>query len=63
MKKETAIYISIPKTPKKFLFEEVSLMMSIENIKDFAKDYGFTYTLDYMNAKVTFESKTNDKMD
>lgn len=60
MKKETITYIKIPLKPKKFIFEEAKLIMTLENIKDFARDYNFTYALDCVNARVKFERKAND---
>ena len=49
--------LKIPTKPKVFLFEESNLMMTFEKIKQFSKDFNFTYTLDYVNAKVTFQRK------
>lgn len=51
------IFIRIPKKPKTFLFEKSQLLMTEKNIKDFAKDFGFTFKLDYIAAKVSFEKK------
>lgn len=58
MNKRDYLFIGIPKQPKTFIFEEANLVMTLKNIKDFARDYNFTYTLDYINAKVKFENKT-----
>lgn len=51
------IKIHIPTKPKIFIFEEARLLMSEEKIKKFSKDYNFTYTLDYINARVVFKNK------
>lgn len=60
MKKETFVNIKIPVQPEVFICEEANLIMTLQNIKDFARDYGFTYTLDYINEKVLFTDKPND---
>lgn len=51
------IKIRIPKKPTQFYFEEAKLFMTEKNIKDFARDFNFTYTLDYIDSKVYFEKK------
>lgn len=59
-KKNEILSIKIPKKPKEFICEEVQLIMTEQNIKDFAKDYNFTYVLDYINAKVRFMDKNEN---
>lgn len=52
--------IKIPKKPTSFYFEEAKLVMTEKNIKDFSKNFNFTYTLDYVNSKVTFYRREKD---
>ncbi len=51
------IKLKIPVNPKIFIFEESKLLMSETQIKQFSKKYNFSYTLDYINARVVFEKK------
>ena len=53
------ISLRIPTKPKVFLFEESNLLMTFEKIQKFSKDFNFTYILDYVNEKVTFQRKQN----
>lgn len=56
-KKNSPIRFKMPIKPKLFIYEDANLLMSEENIKNFSKDYNFTYVLDYINGKVLFKTK------